>query len=105
MRCFRRRIYNPTAAFPSILDQTIEKAYREGHKKAAVTFDKFTKKGTLTDFKKHDNYYVAGPVGEFLEVPEGGELKHDVFGDDKAPYTSVENIRSSVHINTPGVHQ
>lgn len=81
----QRGFYNPTAAFPSILDQTIEKAYREGHKKAAVTFDKFTKKGTLTDFKKHDNYYVAGPVGEFLEVPEGGELKHDVFGDAKLP--------------------
>ena len=32
-----------------------------------------------------DSYYVAGPVGEFLEVPEGGELKHDVFGDAKLP--------------------
>ena len=33
-----------------------------------MTFDKFTKKGSLKDFKKHDNYYVAGPVGEFYEV-------------------------------------
>lgn len=81
----QRGFYNPTAAFPAILDQTIEKAYKEGHRKAPVTFDKFTKKGTLADFKKHDNYYVAGPVGEFLEVPEGGELKHDVFGDAKLP--------------------
>lgn len=81
----QRGFYNPTAAFPAILDQTIEKAYKEGHKKAAVTFDKFTKKGSLKDFKKHDNYYVAGPAGEFLEVPEGGELKHDVFGDEKLP--------------------
>lgn len=40
----QRGFYNPTAAFPSILDQTIEKAYKEGHRKAAVTFDKFTKK-------------------------------------------------------------
>lgn len=68
-----RGFYNPEAAFPAILDQTIEKAYREGHKKVAVTFDRFTKKGSLPDFKTHDNYYVAGPVGEFLEVPENGE--------------------------------
>lgn len=80
-----RGFYNPEAAFPAILDQTIEKAYREGHKKVSVTFDKFTKKGSLPDFKTHDNYYVAGPVGEFLEVPENGELKHDVFSDDKLP--------------------
>lgn len=80
-----RGFYNPEAAFPAILDQTIEKAYREGHKKVAVTFDRFTKKGSLPDFKTHDNYYITGPVGEFLEVPENGELKHDVFSDDKLP--------------------
>lgn len=81
----QRGFYNPEAAFPAILDQTIEKAYREGYRKVAVTFDRFTKKGSLKDFKTHDNYYVAGPVGEFLEVPENGELKHDVFGDTKLP--------------------
>lgn len=80
-----RGFYNPEAAFPAILDQTIEKAYKEGHRKVAVTFDRFTKKGSLSDFKTHDNYYLAGPVGEFLEVPENGELKHDVFRDDKLP--------------------
>lgn len=80
-----RGFYNPEAAFPAILDQTIEKAYKEGHRKVSVTFDRFTKKGSLSDFKTHDNYYIAGPVGEFLEVPENGELKHDVFKDDKLP--------------------
>ena len=82
---FKRAFFNPESAFPAILDQTIEKAYKEGHKNVAVTFDRFTKKGSLSDFKTHDNYYIAGPVGEFLEVPESGELKHDVFGDDKLP--------------------
>ena len=55
-----------------------------------MTFDKFCKKGTLTDFKKHDNYYVAGPVGEFYEVPENGELKHDVFSDAKLPQRQLK---------------
>ena len=81
----QRQFYNPTAAFPTILDNAINKAYVEGHKTVAVTFDQWTKKGTLKDFKTHDNNYLAGPAGEFLEVPEGGELKHDVFGDKKRP--------------------
>ena len=80
-----RQFFNPTAAFPAILDNAINKAYVEGHKTVAVTFDQWTKKGTLKDFKTHDNNYLAGPAGEFLEVPEGGELKHDVFADEKMP--------------------
>lgn len=81
----QRQFYNPTAAFPSILDNAINKAYVEGHKTVAVTFDQWTKKGSLKDFKTHDNNYLAGPAGEFLEVPEGGELTHDVFEDKKRP--------------------
>ena len=86
-----RQFFNPTAAFPSILDNAINKAYVEGHKKVAVTFDQFTKKGSLKDFKTHDNNYLAGPAGEFLEVPEGGELKHDVFKDTKRPTRKLKN--------------
>lgn len=80
-----RQFFNPTAAFPSILDQAINKSYVEGHNKAPVTFDKWTKKGTLKDFKTTENRYLAGPAGEFLEVPEGGELKHDLPLDEKLP--------------------
>lgn len=81
----QRQFFNSTAAFPAILDNAINKAYVEGHKTVAVTFDRITKKGTLKDFKVNDNKYLAGPVGEFLEVPEGSELKHDVWNDEKLP--------------------
>lgn len=81
----QRQYYNPTAAFPAILDTAIEKAYVTGHKQVPVTFDKWTKKGTLSDFKVHDNNYLAGPIGDFEEVPEGGELKHDKPVDKKLP--------------------
>ena len=80
-----RQYYNPTAAFPTILDNAINKAYVEGHRQVPVTFDQWTKKGSLKDFKVHDNNYLAGPVGEFLEVPEGGELKGDIPSDAKRP--------------------
>mgnify|MGYP001052213493 CR=1 FL=1 len=81
----QRQYLAPTAAFPSILDNAIEKAYVTGHKQAAVTFDRWTKKGALPDFKAHDNNYLAGPIGDFVEVPEGGELKHDQPTDAKLP--------------------
>lgn len=85
-----RGFYNPSAAFPSIMDQAINKAYVEGHKTVNVTFDRFTKKGTLTDFKKHDNNYLSGPAGEFLEVPENGELKADIIKDEKRPQRQLK---------------
>ena len=80
-----RQFYNPTASFPAILDNAINKAYVEGHRTAAVTFDLWTKKGSLRDFKVSDNNYLAGPIGDFQEVPEGGELKSDVPVDKKLP--------------------
>lgn len=86
----RRSFFNPTSAFPTIMDQTIRKAYVEGHRTAPVTFDQFTTKGTLTDFKKADNYYVQGSFGEFLEVPENGELKHTTMTDEKLPQRQLK---------------
>ncbi|MCI9191993.1 MAG: hypothetical protein HFE92_01150 [Acutalibacter muris] len=81
----QRQYLTPTAAFPAILDNAIEKSYVTGHKQVAVTFDQWTKKGTLSDFKVHDNNYLAGPIGNFEEVPEGGELKNDKPVDAKLP--------------------
>ena len=46
-----RQFYNPSASFPAIMDQAINKAYVEGYNKAPVTFDRWVKKGTLKDFK------------------------------------------------------
>ncbi len=86
----RRSFYNPTSAFPAIMDQTIRKAYVEGHRTAPVTFDQFTTRGTLTDFKKADNYYVQGSFGEFLEVKENGELKHTLPEDEKLPQRQLK---------------
>lgn len=81
----QRQFFNPSAAFPTIMDNAINKAYVEGHRTAPVTFDIWTKRGTLKDFKTHDNNYLSGPAGDLLEVPEGGELKHDIWKDEKRP--------------------
>lgn len=85
-----RQFFNPTAAFPAMLDNAINKAYVEGHKKVGVTFERITKKGTLNDFKVANNNYLAGPTGRFLRVPENGELKHDTYKDTKLPTKKLE---------------
>ena len=86
----QRAFYNPSSAFPAIMDNVIRKAYVEGHKTAPVTFDQFTTRGVLTDFKKADNYYVQGSFGRFLEVPENGELKHTLPTDEKLPQRQLK---------------
>jgi hypothetical protein len=85
-----RSYFNPTSAFPAIMDNIVNKAYVEGHKTAPVTFDRFCTKGTLKDFKAADNYYVRGSFGEFLEVPEGGELKATLPQDEKLPQRKLK---------------
>ena len=85
-----REFYNPSASFPAIMDQAINKAYVEGYNKASVTFDKWVKKGTLKDFKSTKHEYIAGPAGDFFEVPENGEIKHDTPKDVKRPNRQIK---------------
>ena len=85
-----RSFYNPTSSFPAIMDQAINKSYIEMYNHTTTNFEKITTKGTLTDFKKADNYYLSGPVGEFLEVPENGELKADTVSDKARPQRQLK---------------
>lgn len=80
-----RQYFNPTGAFPSILDQTVQKAYVAGYNNAPATFEAFTSTGRLKDFKPSRSEYTPGAAGDLLLVPEGGELKHDAPEDYKRP--------------------
>lgn len=72
-----RQFFNPTAAFPSILDATIKKTIVEEYNKVPTTFQEWTSKGSLSDFKTTaDHTYLLGNVGDFELVPENGELKN-----------------------------
>ena len=71
-----RQFYNPTAAFPAILDNTIRKSIVQLYNAVPTTFQAWTTKGSLKDFKTTaDHEYVIGGMGDFLLVPENGELK------------------------------
>ena len=70
-----RSFYNPTAAFPAILDAVIQKSYIEGLKKSRKQYDKWTSVGTLSDFKETKNHeYIMSLGGTLEEIPENGEL-------------------------------
>lgn len=74
-----RQFFNPTAAFPAILDSTINKVITEEYKKVPTTFQAWTRKGSLKDFKAtSDHSYLLGGLGDFELVPENGELKNSV---------------------------
>jgi hypothetical protein len=73
-----RQFYNPTAAFPAILDNTIKKSIVQLYEQVPTTFQAWTTKGSLKDFKEtQDHEYVIGGAGDFLKVGENGELKAD----------------------------
>ena len=86
----QRQFFNPTAAFPAILDNTIRKAIVQRYQAVPTTFQVWTTKGSVSDFKPtKDHEYLAGGAGEFLPVGEGGELKHDTPKTDLLPQRKV----------------
>ena len=86
-----RQFYNPTAAFPAILDQTIRKSIVHLYNRVPTTFQQITTKGSLKDFKQTaDHEYVIGGVGDFLLVPENGEIKPDIPRTELLPQRKLD---------------
>lgn len=86
-----RQFYNPTAAFPAILDNTIKKSIVKLYNQVPTTFQEWTSKGSLKDFKyTPDHEYVIGGTGDFLKVPENGELKADIPSTEMLPNRKLD---------------
>lgn len=86
-----RQFYNPSAAFPAILDNTIKKSIVHLYNQVPTTFEAITTKGSLKDFKQTaDHEYVIGGVGDFLLVPENGEIKPDIPKTELLPQRKLD---------------
>jgi len=86
-----RQFYNPSAAFPAILDSTIRKSIVHLYNEVPTTFEAITTKGSLKDFKQTaDHEYVIGGVGDFLIVPENGEIKPDKPRTEMLPQRKLD---------------
>ena len=86
-----RQYFNPTAAFPAILDSVAKKAVVETYKKVPTTFGEWVTIGSKSDFKEDtDHEYVINTLGEFEEVPESGELKHGTIQTEQLPTSKLK---------------
>lgn len=86
-----RQFFNPTASFPAILDSAIKKSIVHQYSRVPTTFQLWTSKGSLSDFKATpDHQYLIGGAGEFKRVGENGELKHDTPGSELLPQRQID---------------
>ena len=86
-----RQAYNPTAAFPAILDTAVNKSVVEMYQHAPTTFQLWVTEGSKSDFKESkDHQYVINSVGDFEEVPENGELKNSVPETELLPTSKLK---------------
>lgn len=79
-----RQYLTPTSLFTGIMDQTARTVFEKAYTEAETTYQLWTKRGTLKDFKPTKTYQV-GTAGELLLVPENGELKHDKPNAEEGP--------------------
>lgn len=86
-----RQFFNPTAAFPAILDNAIRKNIVQLYQTVPTTFQLWTTKGSVPDFKPtKDHSYLAGGAGDFLRVGENGELKADKPKTELLPQRQID---------------
>lgn len=91
-----RQFYNPTSAFPAILDNTIRKSIVQLYNEVPTTFQAWTTKGSVKDFKSTpDHEYVIGGAGDFLLVPENGELKPMIPKTELLPSFKIDTYGRS----------
>lgn len=88
-----RQFFNPTAAFPAILDNAIKKNIVQMYQEIPTTFQEWTTKGSVSDFKPtKDHSYLAGGAGEFVRVGENGELKADTPKTELLPQRQIDTF-------------
>lgn len=85
-----RDFLSPTADFPAILDAAINKSIVQQYTLVPATFELWTGKGSLTDFKLTKNHEYALGGGDFYKVNEGGELKHSTLQTELLPNRKLE---------------
>ena len=91
-----RTFYNPSAAFPAIMDATIRKSIVDLYNHVPTTFEDWTTAGSVSDFKETpDHEYVIGGVGDFLLVPENGEIRADRPSTELLPSRKIDTYGKS----------
>lgn len=72
--------YHSTSDFPQVLANVAKKSMLKGFEEAEETFEKWTARGVLTDFKPTKRVDL-NLFPSLLHVPEGAEYKHGTVGE------------------------
>ena len=76
-----------TSDFPAILENTLGKALRAGYETEPATFEAWTRRVLVPDFKEQSRV-LLGSAPALLPVAEGGEYTFGSMDEDKSvPYT------------------
>ncbi len=67
-------ITTSTSDFPNLLENTLHKAVISSFNSAPSTWQRFSKSGTLSDFRPHNRYYLGG-FSDLKEVLPNGEYQ------------------------------
>lgn len=82
-----KRALTPGGAFVSVMDNTVNKSMAKAYQTAPTTFEKWTTKGSETNFKGSTRYRIS-EAGELTKITENGEFKFDEMKD--------EGVRTSI---------
>lgn len=82
-----KRALSPGGAFTSIMDNTVNKSMAKAYQAAPTTFERWTTKGSETNFKGSTRYRIS-EAGELTKIAENGEFEFDEMKD--------EGVRTSV---------
>lgn len=78
-----------TSDFPILLENAMHKTLQAAYAKAALTWQRFCSRGTVSDFRAHNRYRV-GSLGNLQAVNELGEFKNSTIPDgEKASITAA----------------
>jgi hypothetical protein len=75
-----REALTPDSQFSGILDNTVNKSMAQAYRAAATTYQAWTSRGSLVDFKATKIYQIS-EAGELEEMTQSGEFKFDGVQD------------------------
>lgn len=94
--CQRAAYFNPADSFPAIMDSVINKSIVDIYTHVPTTYDLWTQKGFLPDFKETSAHeYVFGGIGDWEKVPENGEIKADKPSTEILPQKKLDTYGKS----------
>ena len=79
-----RAFTHSSSDFPKILENNARKAMLRGYDETEEVFNRFTRPGNLSDFKKHSRVGM-GSFDKLDVIPESGEYKHGTIGERAEP--------------------